>query len=155
MEVEMAARGEGDEITTRRSHQFVRIDAFGLMADPLDADLHHAPSRDHSSYPKSAPSCARMKGAPTSTQDSSGGNRSDTARTMNTSGSVTPFGLVPWSRYAPSVSSSSRRVMAIPASLEHRFSLVRSKIGETPLWQAPSWTHSPGNPENQVVCCDW
>ena len=36
-----------------------------------------------------------MKGAPESIQESSGGNRKDTARTMNTSGSVTPFGLVP------------------------------------------------------------
>src|SRR5258707_2461740 len=43
----------------------------------------------------------------------------------------------------------------MPVSLEQRFSLVRSKIGETPLWHAPSCTHSPGNPENQVVCCAW
>ena len=57
-----------------------------------------AASQAHSSYPKSAPSCARMNGAPASTQRSSGGSRNDTARTMNTSGSLTPLGLVPWSR---------------------------------------------------------
>ena len=45
-----------------------------------------------------------------------------------------------------------RLVMAMPVSLVQRFSLVRSKIGDTPLWQAPSCTHSPGKPENQVVC---
>src|SRR5665213_2713708 len=50
--------------------------------------------RDHTSYPKPAPSRARMNSAPTSTQESSGGNRRETARTMNTSGSVTPLGLV-------------------------------------------------------------
>ena len=35
----------------------------------------------------------------------------------------------------------------MPVSLEPRRSLVRSKIGETPLWHALSCTHNPGNPE--------
>ncbi len=46
-----------------------------------------------------------------------------------------------------------RRVIAMPVSLEQSVSLVRSKIGDTPLWQAPSCTQSPGRPENQEVRC--
>ena len=93
----MAAGRERGKLAAGPSDQFIGIDPLGLVADALDQHLLRVGRMAgcaHSSYPKSAPSFARMNGAPTSTQESSGGSRSDTARTMNTSGSETPFGLI-------------------------------------------------------------
>ncbi len=156
MQIDMRPGRERWKLATGRAHQLVGIDALSFIADPLDPNLHHAVGRcAHTSYPKSAPSRARMNSAPLSAQDSSGGNRSETARTMNTSGSVTPFGLA-----AMVAIGSERLEQHAPGHRDAGVAGAQRLLGaiersaKRPLWQAPSCTHSPGSPENQVVSCD-
>jgi hypothetical protein len=67
-----------------------------------------------------------MNGRPASTHPVPSGNVSDTARTMNTSGSSTLGGLTRRCSYSAILSSNNLRVITMPASLEHKCSVLRS-----------------------------